>query len=207
MPDIMKLAKVIPMYTDMKMISRTTDPYHFSLHFPRVYSFLTQNEILCNNQYGFRRKHSTIDAITKFVTDATSSLDDKDTVLSVYMDRSKAFDTINHDILLRKLPFYSIWGKALDWFRSYLLNRKQSVCYSELSSKADTVKCGVSQVSVLGPLLFIMYTGWTGKDGSPSPTLGTIVKKSYNDSSVLSTSLGSNTLNNTSSLGLGGTKI
>ena len=107
---------------------------------------------------GFCRKLSTIDAITKFITDATSSLDDKDSVLSVFLDLSKAFDTIHHDILLQKLQFYGIRGKALDWFRSYLLNRKQFVCYNEHNSIAHAVECGVPQCSVLGPLLFNIYT-------------------------------------------------
>ena len=167
-PDVMKLAKVIPIYkakakdefSNYRPISLlpTLSKLLEKVVHKRVYSFLTQNEILCNNQYGFRRKHSTIDAITKFVTDATSSLDAKDSVLSVFLDLSKAFDTINHDILLQKLQFYGIRGKALDWFRSYLLNRKQFVCYNEHNSIADTVECGVPQGSVLGPLLFIIYT-------------------------------------------------
>ena len=95
----------------------------------RVCSFLEHNDILYNNQYGFGRKHSTIDAITQFMTDATSSLDDKQSVLSVFLDLSKAFDTIDHNILLQKLHFYGIRGTSLDWFKSYLSNRKQYVFY------------------------------------------------------------------------------
>ena len=124
----------------------------------RLYSFLDVNDILYKNQFGFRRKHSTIDAVTKFVTDISRSLDDRESTLAVYLDLSKAFDTINHSILKTKLEFYGVRGQALDWFSSYLSNRKQYVSYMGSNSTVQNISCGVPQGSVLGPLLFIIYT-------------------------------------------------
>ena len=124
----------------------------------RTSFYLETKKILCENQFGFRKKHSTIDAITKFIADTATCLDEKESVMAVFLDLSKAFDTIDHTLLLNKLEFYGFRGKALDWFRSYLTNRKQFVHYGGIHSKINTIECGVPQGSVLGPLLFIIYT-------------------------------------------------
>ena len=167
-PDSLKIAKVVPIY-------KSKDKDNFSNYRPisllpsvskilekivhkRLYFFLELNDLLYDNQFGFRRKHSTIDAAAKFITDTCTALDENKATLAVYLDLSKAFDTIDHSILLKKLNFYGIRGQALDWFSSYLYNRKQFVHYKGSDSHVETIKCGVPQGSVLGPLLFIIYT-------------------------------------------------
>ena len=80
----------------------------------RLYNFMTMNNLLNENQFGFRRSHSTIHAITKFVYDTLNDFDLNKHSLSVFLDLSKAFDTINHELLLKKLQHYGIRGLALD---------------------------------------------------------------------------------------------
>jgi len=93
------------------------------------------------------------------ITDTCKALDENETTLGVYLDLSKAFDTIDHSILLKKLDFYCIRGQALDWFSSYLYNKKkQFVHYMGSNYHVETIKYGVPKGSVLGPLLFIVYT-------------------------------------------------
>ena len=124
----------------------------------RLYGFVTKHEILYDGQYGFRPKHSTIDALTEFVSNALPALDNSGNCLAVYLDLSKAFDTIKHSVLIDKLEHYGVRGKALDWFRSYLEQRRQYVSYGGVHSDIRYVEYGVPQGSVLGPLLFILYS-------------------------------------------------
>ena len=167
-PDAMKLAKVIPIhkskskelfnnYRSISLLSNMSKVLEKVVH-NRLYSFLIKNSILYDKQYGFRPKRSTIDAITEFTAGILPSLDRKKQCLSIYLDLSKAFDTINHSILLNKLKYYGIRGKPLEWFRSYLQQRKQYVSYLGVQSTTQNIEYGVPQGSVLGPLLFILYS-------------------------------------------------
>ena len=124
----------------------------------RLYSFLTRYNILYDSQYDFRNKHSTINAITEFTSDIMSSFDMKHTSLAVYLDLSKAFDTIDHSIMLKKMEHYGIRGITLEWFKSYLNQRVQYVIYKTTNFKSLNIPCGVPQGSVLGPLLLILYS-------------------------------------------------
>ena len=116
--------------------------------YKRVVKFLDKHSILSENQYGFRKKRSTNLAI---------AIDDKEYTMGVFLDFSKAFDTVNHNILLYKLEHFGIRGVVLECFKNYLSNRKQIVKYKLTASNGLTMKCGVPQGSVLGPLLFLIY--------------------------------------------------
>jgi hypothetical protein len=167
-PDALKIAKVIPIYKakdkdnvtnyrPISLLSAVSKVIEKVVH-KRLYYFLESNDKFYENQYGFRPKRSTVNAITHFVNDTIKSLENKEATLSVFLDLSKAFDTIDHNILLKKLEFYGVRGLPLKWFTSYLNNRKQFVQYDKRASKCLDIKCGVPQGSVLGPLLFIIYT-------------------------------------------------
>ena len=119
--------------------------------------FLTKHNVLHQNQYGFRSNHSTSMAILKIVDDLTKAVDDKRITVGIFVDLAKAFDTVDHMVLMKKLDFYGIRGVAYNWFYSYLSNRKQYVSINKIMSKQAIMKCGVPQGSILGPILFLIY--------------------------------------------------
>ena len=167
-PNALKVAKVVPVFKNGKInelgnyrpisILPAISKIYEKVIYKRLYNFLQLNDIFYSSQYGFRSKHSTIHAVTEFIEDIVQGYEDKEHTLAVYIDLSKAFDTINHEILIKKLCHYGVRGHALEWFKNYLSNRKQYVAISNHRSQTKTITCGVPQGSILGPLLFIIYT-------------------------------------------------
>ena len=121
-----------------------------------LYKYLTDNSVLYKKQFGFQEGHSTEHAIVQLVDQIRNSFESKQYTLGVFVDLSKAFDTVNHKILVSKLENYGIKGKNLPWFISYLTNRIQFVKYNNLNTSFQKIVCGVPQGSVLGPLLFLI---------------------------------------------------
>ena len=118
----------------------------------RLKSFLEKYNFLFENQEGFRGRRSTQHAIIDIVNQIQIKMDQKMYSCGIFIDLQKAFDTVNHSILLRKLEHYGIRGIVNDWFRSYLLDRKQTVQVGNKISDNETNLAGVPQGSVLGPL-------------------------------------------------------
>ena len=123
----------------------------------RSFRFLLKHKIISSSQYGFQPNLSTELAILEVQDRISNILDDKNCCGGVFMDLSKALETLDHKILLDKLNHYGIRGVAHDWFRNYLTNRKQYVHINGTNSEQLPLICGVPQGSILGPLLFLIY--------------------------------------------------
>ena len=166
-PKELKVAKVTPIYKGkdktefnnyrpISLLNVISKIYEKIMH-NRLYKFCDRFKILHEGQYGFRTGRSTIDALTELCGKIYKGIDNNNNILAVNLDLSKAFDLIDHNILLQKLSMYGIRGNALAWFKSYLNNRKLCVSYNNTQSKYFDVQIGVPQGSILGPLLFILY--------------------------------------------------
>ena len=166
-PSSFKVARVVPVF-------KADDPTQFSNYRPvsvlpilsqvfervlktRLTEFLDKHQVVIPGQYGFRSKHSTAMAVLDMVERVRRAWAEKKVSLGVFIDLKKAFDTVDHGILLGKLEHYGIRGNTLKILRSYLEGRSQYVCYGGFESERGKVECGVPQGSVLGPLFFILY--------------------------------------------------
>lgn len=166
-PDKMKIARVMPLFKagcrqELSNYRPVSVLPQFSkilekLFNKRLLSYMDKYNILDGNQYGFRSNHSTSLALFDMVENITESIDQGNYTAGVFIDLKKAFDTINHNILLKKLYHYGIRGVSLAWLKSYITNRKQYVTYNNFESSKLDVLCGVPQGSILGPMLFILY--------------------------------------------------
>ena len=123
----------------------------------RLYKYLTENNLLYCKQFGFRKGHSLKHAILHLVEQTNQSFEKNEFTLGVFVDLSKAFDTVDHQVLLKKLEYYGIAGNNLRWFENYLKDRQQFVSFEHNSTKKVTVTCGIPQGCILGPLLFLLY--------------------------------------------------
>ena len=166
-PDNLKLAKVVPLfkkgnphfldnYRPISLLSTLSKIFE-KVVFQQVYTYFTDNKLFYENQYGFRKNHSTELAAMELVDRISGYMDTGKIPISIFLDLSKAFDTLDSYILLEKLKHYGFGDIPLKWFHSYLLGRSQYVVFNGSQSDVMKLSTGVPQGSVLGPLLFIIY--------------------------------------------------
>ena len=166
-PNGLKISKILPIfkkgdvnssnnYRPISLLPAISKIFE-RIIYDQLYAYFDNNNILSEEQYGFRTKHSTELAAVKLVDYIKNEIDAKYTSVNIYIDLSKAFDTLNFDILLHKLHYYGVTGVSFELIRSYLTNRKQYVKFKTLESDYMDVKSGVTQGSILGRLLFSIY--------------------------------------------------
>ena len=120
-------------------------------------SFLNKNKVLSSFQFGFRKKHSTNHALISLTEMIRLALDNDQFVCGVFINLQKAFDTVDHKILLSEINHYGIKGIPYEWFKSYLTNRQQFTTVNNKQSELSSIEFGIPQGSILGPLLFLIY--------------------------------------------------
>lgn len=166
-PDSMKLAKVIPLhkkgnraefsnYRPISILPLFSKILERIVH-NRIMNYLSKENLLFGSQYGFQVGRSTESALLEVTEKIQDAISKKHFTLAVFLDFSKAFDTVDHSILKKKLKMYGISSSLLLWLDSYLHDRKQLISMNETLSSILNVICGVPQGSILGPLLFLIY--------------------------------------------------
>ena len=125
--------------------------------YDRLYEYLLKFEVLYSYQFGFQKNKSTYMAIICLMDKLVKALEKGEVGIGIFIDFRKAFDTVDHTILLEKLHYYGIRGIAHNWLSSYLMGRQQYVKFNQTISSPLRVQCGVPQGSNLGPLLFLLY--------------------------------------------------
>ena len=166
-PDELKIAKVVPIFkaADKHCIENYRPISVLSVFskilekvvYNHLIEFITKSKVLNKHQFGFRKQHSTNHAVISLVEKLYSALDEGNIAVTCFLDLKKAFDTVDHSILISKLYKLGIIGPILKWFKSYLSNRQQFVQIHKTKSDIKPVVCGIPQGSILGPLLFILY--------------------------------------------------
>ena len=166
-PSILKVGKITPVFK--KGDSQMLDNYRpisllpifgkilEKIIYSRLYSFLISKGIIYDKQFGFRQNHSTSHAINYSINNIISEIERSNHVIGIFIDLSKAFDTINHNKLLVKLEHYGIRGVCYNLMKNYLTNRTQYTDFQRTFSDPNQIEYGVPQGSVLGPLLFLIY--------------------------------------------------
>ena len=166
-PNTLKVSQVTPVYKN----GDATDPANYrpistlssfskvfeKLIYNHLYTFLEKYGIFVLVSIWFRKGDSTEQAVLEITDSRKKDMDKKLVTCGLFLDFSKAFDTINHDILLSKLYRYGIRGNPLRWFENYLYNRNQVFKIGDTISCSQTIICGIPQGSTLGPLLFLLY--------------------------------------------------
>jgi len=167
-PTLLKSSKVIPIfknkgsplevsnYRPISLLSNIEKILE-KLMYNRVFNFLNLHKSFFERQFGFLKSHSTSHALISIIERIRKALDDGNLACGVFVDLQKAFDTVDHVILLSKLNHYGIRGITNNWFKCYLSNRSQFVFVSYSKSSIKFIRHGVPQGSVLGPLLFLIY--------------------------------------------------